>query len=264
MDHMIPPFSSQGEPIHYGLPRRLVTAVVWAAASLRPRSFARDARVAVGGLRPPLEIAGRENVPARGACLVTCNHYSRPGFDAWWLAFAVTAAVAAERAADTDAELYWVMTAAWTFPESRWRARLLTPLTRWAFRRVARVYGFISMPPMPPDPREVEARAQAVRQTVRLGRRLAAAGGMIGLAPEGMDTSGGLGQAPAGAGRFLALLVEAGLPVLPAGVTESEGRLHVSFGPLFVPDIPSGRAERDRVVARQVMDAIARLLPARP
>jgi hypothetical protein len=153
------------------------------------------------------------------------------------------------------------MTAAWTFPDSAWRRRVLTPLTRWAFDRVARVYGFVTMPPMPPDPQEVEARAVAVLRTVRLARRLAREGGMIGLAPEGRDFAEGLGQPPDGAGEFIALLIRAGLPVLPVGVTEMEGRLHVSFGELFVPDIPSARAERDRAVTRQVMTAIAQQLP---
>jgi 1-acyl-sn-glycerol-3-phosphate acyltransferase len=204
-----------------------------------------------------LAVRGAENIPTRGPCLVACNHYSRPGFAAWWLALAISAAVAARRAPDADPEIHWVMTAAWTFPESGWRHRLLTPLTRWAFRRVAQVYGFVPMPPMPPDPREAEARARAVLRTVRLARRMAQEGGMIGLAPEGMDTPGGMGEPPAGAGRFVALLMEAGLPVLPVGVTEAEGRLRASFGPVFMPEVPPDRAEQDRAVTEQVMDAIA-------
>ena len=260
MKDMIPPFPLQGQTIQYRLPRRLVADVVWAALALRPRSVARDATVALTGLRPALAVRGEENIPTQGPCLVACNHYSRPGFAAWWLALAISAAVAAQRAPDADPEIHWVMTAAWTFPESGWRHRLLTPLTRWAFRRVAQVYGFVPMPPMPPDPREAEARAHAVLKTLRLARRMAQEGGLIGLAPEGMDTPGGMGQPPAGAGRFVALLVEAGLPVLPVGVLESEGRLCASFGPVFVPRIPPDRAERDRTVTRQVMDAIARQL----
>jgi 1-acyl-sn-glycerol-3-phosphate acyltransferase len=262
MDDMIPPFPSQRKTIRYRLPRRVTVGFLWAVSTLRPRSLARDAQVALAGLRPALEVGGEENVPARGPVLVTCNHYSRPGFPTWWLALAIAAAVAGRRAPDADPEVHWVMTAAWTFPESRWRHRLLTPLTKWAFRRVAHVYGFITMPPMPPDPREAEARALAALRTVRLARRMAQQGGMIGLAPEGMDTPEGAGQPPEGAGKFVALLVEAGLPVLPVGVAEPAGRLRVSFGPLFVPQIPPDRPERDRAVTRQAMDAIARQLPA--
>jgi 1-acyl-sn-glycerol-3-phosphate acyltransferase len=239
----------------------MLAGLGWAALAGRSRSFACDAQRAVGELRPELEVLGQEHIPARGPCLVVCNHYSRPGFEAWWIGLAVSAAVAARRASDADAEIHWVMTAAWTFPESRWRRRVLTPITRWAFRRVAAVYGFVAMPPMPPDPSEVEARALAVRQTLRLAKRAARDGGMVGIAPEGMDVAHGLGQPPAGAGRFVAWLVRAGLPVLPVGVAEAGGRLRASFGPLFVPMIPAHRKERDREVSRQVMAAIARQLP---
>jgi hypothetical protein len=54
----------------------------------------------------------------------------------------------------------------------------------------------------------------------------------------------------------MALLVQAGLPVLPVGVAEPDGRLRVSCGPLFVPEIPQKRTERERVVAQRVMAAI--------
>ena len=173
---------------------------------------------------------------------------------------AVSAAVASRRAPEADCEIYWVMTAAWTYPESRWKRRTLTPLTRWAFERVARVYGFVTTPPMPPDPDEVEARARSVLRTVRLARRLAHSAGMLGLAPEGADTAGRLGEPPAGAGEFIALLVEEGLLVLPVGVQERAGGLTVSFGPQFVPDVSQGRDVRDRLVVGQVMESIARLV----
>jgi 1-acyl-sn-glycerol-3-phosphate acyltransferase len=258
---MIPQFSlGEKMPLSYRLPRRLVVGLLWAALTLRRRSFAGDAQVAVTGIWPGPEVQGDEHVPPRGPCLVACNHYSRPGFDAWWLALAITAAVAARRDPGADPEVRWVMTAAWTFPESRWRHRVLTPLTRWAFRRVARVYGFVTMPPMPPDPGEVEARALAVRQAIRLARQAAQKGGMVGLSPEGQDVTGGLGRPPAGVGAFIALLAGTGLPLLPVGVTERRGRLCVSFGPPFVPQVPPDRRERDRAVADQVMDAIARQL----
>jgi len=257
---MIPRFSSHRDRPGYRLPPRLVGGVVWAGLTLQPRSIARDARVAMTGVRPAPEILGGEHVPPRGPCLVTCNHYTRPGFDAWWVALAIAAAVADRRASGADPEIRWVMTAAWTFPKNSWRRRVLTPLTRWAFDRVARAYGFVTMPPMPPDPREVEARALAVLRTVRLARRAAQEGGMVGLAPEGRDVPRGLGEPPAGAGEFVALLVRAGLQVLPVGLAERGGRLRVSFGPLFVPHLPADRTERDRAVAAQVMKAIARQL----
>ena len=258
---MIPPPVPTGPTIYYRIPCRLAGGLVWSASVLSPRSFARDAQMAMASVYPTPVVLGCEHIPPRGPCLVTCNHYSRPGLGAWWTVLAIAAAVAARRTSDADPEIHWVMTAGWTFPESPWRHRALTPLTRWAFARAAHVYGFVTMPPMPPDPREVEQRATAVLRTVRLAHRAALEGGMVGLAPEGRDFPDGLGEPPEGAGEFMALLMRTGLPVLPVGVSEPEGRLRVSFGPLFVPDIPPERARRDRTVSRQVMAAIALQLP---
>ncbi len=245
----------------YRFPVQTAAALLCSMIVLRPRSFARDACASWSGLHPPPGVSGVEHIPLRGPCLVVCNHYSRPGFAAWWIALAITAALISHRAPDAYREIHWVMTAAWTFPESPWRHRLLTPLTRRVFARLAQVYGFITMPPMPPAPDEMAARAVAVLKTVRLARQMARQGGMIGLAPEGQDFKGGIGQPPAGAGEFIALLVEAGLaPVLPVGLTERDGSLRISFGPSFMPLVPSQRAGRDRAVIKQVMEAIAEQL----
>ncbi len=261
MTDMIPRVAPGEQVPRYPLVERMAGGLVWAALTRRRRSFVGDARQAIAALRPPLEVTGGEHVPTSGPCLITCNHYNRPGFQAWWLAFAITAAAADRRAPDAEQEVSWVMTAAWRFEGSRWRQRFLSPLSRYVFARVAQVYGFVTMPPMPPTPEEARERALAVLRTVRLARRLARTGGLLGLAPEGRDVPVGLAEPPPGTGTFIALLVEAGMPVLPAAVTESGGRLCVSFGPLFVPDIPASRAERDAAVAGQVMAAIARLLP---
>ena len=258
----VPPPELERDLPAYGLPRWALRGFLWSVLTLQPRPFARDAVSAVAGLSPAPRVVGGEHVPRRGPCLVTCNHYTRPGLAAWWLTLVTTAAIAAQRVPDASPEVHWVMTAGWTFPESGWRRRVLTPLTYWAFERVARVYGFVTMPPMPPDPGQVEARAMAVLRTVRLARRLVQEGGMIGLAPEGRDMADGLGQPPAGVGEFLTLLVRLGFPVLPVGISEPDGRLCVSFGPPFVPYMPPDRRERDRVVAGQVMAAIAQQVTA--
>jgi 1-acyl-sn-glycerol-3-phosphate acyltransferase len=227
----------------------------------RQRSFVSDARRASAHLPALPQLIGAERIPARGPCLVVCNHYTRPGFGAWWLVLMLSHAIAGHRAAGAPRAIHWVMAEAWTYPDSPWREAILTPATRWAFRRVAHTYGFIPMPPMPPRPQEMAARAAAVLRATRLARTLAQSEGMLGLAPEGGDVPGGLGQPPPGAGQFMALLAGAGLPVLPAGVFEAAGRLVLSFGPPFVPDVPRARAERDGAVSAQVMAAIGRQVP---
>ncbi len=241
------------------IPLRLAAGVAWSVLWLRPRSMRRDSGLAITGISPRLAVTGAENIPPEQACLLVCNHYSRPGFAAWWIVLAISAALAERRS--LPGEMHWVMTAGWTFPNSPWRKRWIQPLTRWAFARVGVVYDFIVMPPMPPAPEEVQARAAAVLRAVRLAKREAKRGVVIGLAPEGRDFDGGLGEPPPGAGEFISLLVKAGLVALPAGVYEQNGRLWVSFGAPFMPQIPAEKALIDREVSRQVMAAIGAQLP---
>ena len=219
----------------------------------RRRSFGPDARACVAKLKPPLLVYGEEHIPACGLCLVTFNHYSRPGFQAWWLALAISAVL--------PYEVLWTVTAAWTFPD-RLRARWLTPLTRHLFQRVADVYGFISMPPMPPDPGEVMERARSVRRVLSYIQK--ADHLVIGLAPEGRDFEGGrLGSPPVGAGRFMLHLSDLGMQILPLGAYEADGRFCIRIGPAYQLEVPVGlpNMERDRCASRIVMSHIACLLP---
>jgi hypothetical protein len=240
----------------YAFPWRLLVDASVSLLCGSDRSVAADATRAVAGLGRRLFVAGDMNIPRRGPFAVVCNHYSRPGFGAWWIAIALSGAVARQRAVGANRDITWVMTEAWTFPDSRCKRRLLTPVSRRLFRRIAAIYGFVPMPAMPPDPSETAARATAVRRVVGLAKRAGETGAIIGLAPVGMDTEGPVGTPPPGSGRFLGLLVEAGLAFIPAGVVEARGRLCVSFGEPFMPAVPVARRERDHAVAQQVMAAI--------
>jgi 1-acyl-sn-glycerol-3-phosphate acyltransferase len=252
--------NTSGQTPRYPLPSRLLLSLLGSVLTMRSRSFTRDAGAIMAGVRPPPQVLGAEHIPLRGPLLVACNHFHRPGVGGWWGPLAITVAIGCRRAASADAQVHWITTEAWTYPPRSWQDRIVTPVTRWAFRRAARTYGFVAMPPMPPNPREVEARALAVLQAVHLARQLAAEGGIMGLAPEGRDIDEGLGEPPENAGRFMALLATAGLAILPVGVAEADGRMRLSFGPPFVPDIPATRTQRDQQVSRQVMAAIARQL----
>jgi 1-acyl-sn-glycerol-3-phosphate acyltransferase len=248
---------AEGHYPHYPVPWRALGPAVLSLAAGSRRSFATDAQRAAAALGSSLVVLGSSNIPRRSAFVVVCNHYSRRGFGAWWIAIAVSAAIADSRAPHVGRNVTWLMTEAWTYPESAWKRRHLTPLTRRLFRRIASVYGFIPMPPMPPDPGETTARAISVLRTVRLARTAAGTRAIIGLAPEGMDSETIVGRPAAGAGRFIALLVGEGLQLLPVGVVEAHGKLCVSFGALMTPSMPSDRGQTDRVVSRQVMQAIS-------
>lgn len=184
---------------------------------------------------------------------MTVNHYARPGFQAWWLALAISSAI--------QEEIHWVITSAWTF-DSHLRSVLITPLTRWLFSRIARVYGFNNMPPMPPRPEDLEARAKAVLQVIQAARRAPAA--WIGMAPEGRDAPGGVLQPPPpGTGRFILQLANLGRGVLPVGVYESAGGLCLSFGQPYRLIVPQGLSskERDALASQTVMSRIALQIP---
>jgi len=277
----------------------------------RPRSFRADARTCIAGLQPPLQVEGREYIPACGPCLLTVNHYTRPGLRAWWLALAVSAALpfndvlpanaalapsaalpvndvlpanaalapsaalpvndvlpanaALAPSAALPAEIHWLITSAWTYPDPLRRATV-TPLSQWVLRRLALAYDFTTLPPMPPDPREVFSRAQAVRRVLRYAR--AAARPLIGLAPEGGDFAapGCLADPPPGVGRFILQLCALGLEVAPLACFERQGGLCLRFGPHYRLQAEPGLtpAARDRWASQQVMQRIASLLPALP
>jgi hypothetical protein len=174
---------------------------------------------------------------------------ARAGFRAWWLAIALTAAV--------GRELHWPMTSAWTYPDP-WRSRLITPLTEWVLARLAHMYGFTLMPPMPPRVRDVAARASAVRRILRLART---AKPSIAMAPEGMDSPDGrLRPLPEGAGRFIGLLAAAGYILVPVGVYEEGDVFVLRFGDPFLLQTKEPGA-RDREAGRIVMGKIGELLP---
>jgi 1-acyl-sn-glycerol-3-phosphate acyltransferase len=177
----------------------------------RRRFFFRDATELVKGIRrfEPIGHPPADSNPP----LFLVNHYSRPRFRAWWVAIALVAAA--------GRKVHWPMTSAWTYPDPL-RSRLITPLTEWVLARVARMYGFTLMPPMPPRAENALSRAEAVRRVLRLARSIRPA---IAMAPEGMDSPDGrLMRPPPGAGRFIAHLAEVGYTLIPVGAYWFLGR----------------------------------------
>jgi 1-acyl-sn-glycerol-3-phosphate acyltransferase len=221
---------------------------------LRRRSFKRDSQACIGRLKPSLRVLGGGNIPQSGPCLITFNHYFRPGFGAWWLALALAATV--------PVDIHFIMTGELTFP-GKWYAPLGMFFSHTLLERAARMYGFTPTPPMPPRPQDVERRAQAVRRVLSYVK--STSNPILGLAPEGMDMPGGvLHRPPAGAGRFMAHLAEQGLSFVPVGCYEENGEFRLHFGAAYRLEVRRGTAaEREMESAFQVMTQIARLLPER-
>ena len=240
----------------YSFPPRNVAGLIVDCALARRRSFREDAAACVGRLNPPLSRAGMENIPQTGAYVVTFNHYHRPNFNAIWMAAAIAAIV--------PVEMHFVMTGELTYP-GKWYAPLGMFFSKIALRRIARVYGFTTMPPMPPRAKDVESRARSVRRVLDVARREPNV--IIGLAPEGGDNLTGELTLPAsGAGRFALLLAAAGLKFVPVGVYEADGALCLNFGAAYELTVPPrglSADEKDKAAATIVMTHIARLLPER-
>jgi hypothetical protein len=240
---------------HYSYPLRLAPGLIANVLIGGRRSFRDDGLACIEQLTPPLQVFGEENIPQSGPCLITFNHYYRPGFSAWWMALALAACV--------PVDIHFVMTGELTFP-GKWYAPLGMTGSRWLLSRFRRIYGFNNMPPMPPRPGDVEARARAVRRTLAFARDHPHA--VIGMAPEGGDQPGGVvNRPPTGAGRFLLLLAEKGFSLLPVGCFEEKGVFCLRFGASYRLTVPGRLSpdEKDRLAAQTVMSAIAVQLPER-
>jgi hypothetical protein len=219
------------------------------------RSFRRDGQRCTERLIPPLRVLGTENIPQGGPCLITFNHYYRPGFNAWWMALALAATV--------PVDIHFTMTSELTWP-GKWYAPVGQIASRWLLHRFSRIYGFTSMPPMPPREKDVAKRASSVRAALGFARQHPQA--VLALAPEGGDQPGGVLNWPAsGAGRFIFLLTGLGFPVLPVGVFEENGEFCLHFGQKYRLQVPENLTPdgKDRAVAQSIMSAIALQLPLR-
>lgn len=239
-------------PPIYPFPKSMLIAVLAAVAFRRKLSFHKVAVDCTKLLDNPLKVYGQEYIPRQGGIVLTINHYTRPGFMSWWVALAPSSVLLDE--------VHWVQSNAWRM--TGWQ-RPLSRVTRWLFPQVAHVLGFTAMPPIPPDPREVEQRALAVREVLAYVRLHPQA--VIGISPEGSDEEQGcLKMPPSGSGRFLLLLAKLGPKFLPAGFFEEADTACVRFGHPYRLSVPDGLSsdERDLCASQMVMSAIAAQLPS--
>ena len=238
-------------PEYPALPLPLIIQVGWAALAGKQRNFRQDARRCTRGLS--IHVMGSENMPTAGPGVIVFNHYSRPGFFMLWAVLALSATL--------PTDLHWTMTAAWTETGS-FNSRLKAWISKRLFPRLASVYGFTAMPPMPPRQHETAERARAVRQVLAVARRSTPT--LIALAPEGQDSAdGALRKPPSGVGRFLAHLSKSGFIFYPMGVFETAESLCLNFGIHFDLQIPPGLspAQIDEIASEAVMRSLAELLP---
>ncbi len=234
----------------YHFPLKLLLEIIISALLNKPRSFQKDSHTAL--LRNPfIKLSGKADIQNQDSFLLTMNHYSRPGFLIIWAAMAI--------AVTLNRPMIWVMTRAWTNRSGGLDA-IRSWLTSCLLKRVAKIYGFVTMPPMPPDPSEQIERTISVRNIMQAVRTQADA--VLCLAPEGRDfPPGKLGAPPPGTGKFLTYLSRYYTQILPAGVYEQEGHLVVQFGtPDALRDVLNPQDSEDQISWR-VMQQIAMCLP---
>jgi hypothetical protein len=217
----------------------------------RRRSFARDSALVMANNPYPRRFEGFEQLPPTSAFVIVMNHYDRPGLRPYHCALAASVAVAQQRPGQP--ELSWLLTSEWygtrfgPIPIPVW-------LTRWAFRRIGRVYGLVVLPR-----REelVMARASSLRRVLS-----ALATAPIAITPEGAGF-GHLVEPPAGSGLFLAIFSDRGYPLFPLAVWEEDSTFVLRLGKPFRLSMPRGlsRDEADRLTREQAMVALGRLLP---
>ena len=232
----------------------LIFPILFEKACITTRSFRKDAIKACGRVMPPIEVHGVENIPEKDTLsLITINHYSRYGFDAWWIALAVSAAV--------PQDIHWIMTSSWTC-QGKWYGFVVKRVTGILFRMIAEVYDFTNMPPMPPSSAEFGERVIAMKKVISKIRNSQIS--TLAIAPEGRDFPGGiLGPTPKGVGRFIQFISRLGFKVIPIGIYEDAGYLHVNIGENYsLPEIDSiSSKDIDSIISNIVMNNIALLLP---
>jgi 1-acyl-sn-glycerol-3-phosphate acyltransferase len=237
----------------YQIPAGLQLTLAFSWLKLARRSFRADAIRCISGLSPAVELSGLQNIPTSGPYLITFNHFYRPGFNVWWLTMAIASVL--------PDEPHIIMTGELTYP-GRWYAPAGMLLSRFVLKRLARVYGFTSMPPMPPREKDMAARAVSVRSVLSHVDRNPTA--VVILAPEGGDQPGGqLAWPPPGVGRFIFLMAAKGLSILPVAGWEQDGELYLNFGQVYdlETSVAHSSTEKDRAASGTVMRAISELLP---
>lgn len=209
---------------------------------------------------PPPRVLGTQHIPAAAPFLLVFNHFETARVAAWWAPLLAAHVIAAQRVASSR-ELHFVMTREWWYPGG-WGRYVKQPLVQWIIARLARIYDFVTVPPILDAVSTRGEGAVSVRRAVAMTRGEAPA--LLAIAPEGRSgRNGALCEPPRGAGIFLLWLTHEQIPLLPLGIYQENATLTLQFGaPFMLHDSRArDRLERDRAAVICVMQAIAVLLP---
>jgi len=234
----------------YPFPFCLVCEMIGSLLVKSPRDFKIDAMRVTHKCSLKIHVNGTQHIPKTGPALITMNHYARDGFSIIWAALAI--------AAQLPKDQMWLMTNAWMHRQKGFDL-IPAAMTKFLFKRIADMYGFITTPPMPPVDGEQVERALGIRAVFQHIRKHPQT--TICLAPEGQDYPiGVLGHPPAGTGKFIDQLAQHLNTIIPVGVYEARETLILDFGPAY--GLSQIIETNDAYISRLVMEKIAMQLPA--
>ncbi len=229
--------------VKISIPWKLIAGLGPNILNRNPTSVDRFTNEICTHIRPEPLIKGTENLPESAAFILAANHYQRKGL---WILFpaAVLTQVIRQRYGPGDPPVRWIVTANWP------RLKL----------------GFISLP-SPGDillPRVADAlccypvsfagtnQSYTARSIRRILREAPRANRPLGLFPEGVGGGAGVLSEPIpGVERLLVHLAKASMPVLPVGISESQGRLVFRMGEIIAtPEISSSTNAAELVLER--------------
>lgn len=197
---------------------------------------------------PPALIKGTENLPADPTFVLAANHYQRKGL---WILFpaAILTQVIRRHYGPSDPPVRWIVTANW--PRIR-LGRLSFPSPGDIL--LPRVADALACYPVSFAGSNQAFTARSIRRILREAPR---SNRPLGIFPEGVGGSAGIFTNPIpGVERLLSHLAKAGMPVVPACISEAAGRLVFQIGPV----ITTGEIQHSQNAARLVLSTIQSLL----
>lgn len=185
----------------------------------------------VAQMQPPPNIMGESNLPKSPRFVLVANHFQRKGMWILHPAAALTQAIRKHYGCG-DPPVRWIVTANW--PRIRVGPLSLPSPGDILLPRVADALACY------PVAFAGSNQAFTARSLRRILREAPAGNRPLGLFPEGVaGAAGAITQPLPGVERLLTRLAKAGMPVVPAGISEN-GRLIVRFGtPISVQELGS-------------------------
>lgn len=209
-------------PVRYPVPWDLIRGLTPCILGRRRRDINEFTRAIVARMNPPPRFEELGGLPEDPRFLLIANHYQRKGLWILHSAAAVTQALV-ERYGAHEAPIRWLVTANW--PRVRLGPLNFPSPGDWLLPRVAYALWCYPVSFAGSNPAYTARSLRAVLKDARRMER------PIGLFPEGVAGSAGLLTDPLpGTERLIAQLARNGLPAVPCGISESDGRLVIRFG----------------------------------